>query len=278
MATQRVASESPTEAVITGASHGLGRAFSKVCAGRGMDLFLTALPGSGLPEVAASLAAGANVRVAWHEADLTQEGAVETLVKAMDRRGFSPDLLINNAGIGTLGGFTDSCMSAHAAVMELNMAALVRLTYYLVPGLKAKSNAYILDVASLDAFFPMVCLPVYSATKSFVLTFTLALREEMRGSIHVSAVCPNTIRNDRETEEYVDELPIFCRWACLYPEDIAVRSIAELLRGRAVIVPEVINKVLRVVGPLVPRSMATGVIRRLWGGFGERTQHAKTSG
>jgi short-subunit dehydrogenase len=177
------------------------------------------------------------------------------------------DLLVNNAGIGSIGAFAESSLSGHEGVMCLNMLALTRVTHRLIPELARREAAHILNVASLGAFFPMPSLPIYSATKSFVLTFSLALREELRGSINVGTLCPNTIRNDRATEEYVDRLPFICRWACLYPAQIARAGVDGLLRGKAIIVPGLVNKLLRVIGPFVPRPLVSGLIRHLWGGF-----------
>jgi len=257
----------PRCALITGASQGLGRAIADECAARGMDLFLVALPGSRLPEVAESITSERKVGVDWLEVDLTHDGALDRLTAALDRSGFETDLLVNNAGITSIGLFGESSLSRHESVIRLNVLALVHLTHRLIPTLRSRKAAYVLNVASLGAFFPMVTLPVYSATKSFVLTFSLALREELRQSVVVGTLCPNTIRTDRTVNEYVDRLPLVCRQACLTPSEIARAGIDGLLRGQAIIIPGLINKLVRAVGPFVPRSLVTGVVRRLWGGF-----------
>lgn len=264
----------PKYALITGASRGLGRAFADECAARGMNLFLVALPGSGLPQAAQAITSERGVRVDWLEIDLTQDDAPDRILSALERSGFETDLLINNAGIGTIGLFGESLLSGHEAVVRLNTLALVRLTHRLIPDLKRRDAAYILNVASLGAFFPMISLPVYSATKSFVLTFSLALREELRPSIGVGTLCPNTIRTDRATNDYVDKLPFICRLACLSPAEVARSGIEGLLRGQAIIVPGLINRLLRVIGPFVPRALVTRVIRLLWGGFDKEVKDA----
>lgn len=266
--------KSPRHALVTGSSQGLGRALAEECASRGMNVFLVALPGSGLGEVARGIAGTWNVKAGWLEADLTEDDACDRLLEALDRDAFPVDLLVNNAGIGSIGTFTESPLSGHESVMCLNMLALTRLTHRMIPLLARRANAHILNVASLGAFFPMVSLPVYSATKSFVLTFSLALHEELRGSIGVGTLCPNTIRNDRATNEYVDRLPLVCRRACLYPSEIARAGMDGLLRGKSIIVPGFINKMLRAIGPLVPRSLVTLAVRSLWGGFSNEAKHA----
>jgi uncharacterized protein len=274
----RYAAQGPMHALVTGSSQGLGRALAEECASRGMDVFLVALPGVGLPEVARGIGERHGVRAEWLELDLTRDDAPDRLAEALERTAFPVDLLVNNAGIGTIGGFAESALSGHEAVMRLNMLALTRITHRLIPELSRRPAPHILNVASLGAFFPMISLPVYSATKSFVLTFSLALREELRGKVVVGTLCPNTIRNDRATNEYVDSLPFFCRWACLYPERIARDGVAGLLRGRALIVPGLLNRALRLIGPLVPRSLVTGVIRILWGGFSAEQKDAVEAG
>lgn len=274
MSTHVQGGRSPRHALVTGSSQGLGRALAEECASRGMNVFLVALPGSGLGEVASGIAARWNVKAGWLEADLTEDNACDRLLEALDRDAFPVDLLVNNAGIGSIGTFAESPLSGHESVMCLNMLALTRLTHRMIPLLARRANAHILNVASLGAFFPMVSLPVYSATKSFVLTFSLALHEELRGSIGVGTLCPNTIRNDRATNEYVDRLPLVCRRACLYPSEIARAGMDGLLRGKSIIVPGFINKVLRAIGPLVPRSLVTLAVRSLWGGFSDEAKHA----
>lgn len=263
----------PRSALITGASQGLGRALADECAARGMNLFLVALPGSGLRDVAQSIAGERKVRVDCLEIDLTSDGALDRLLTAMEQRDFEIDLLVNNAGIAAIGLFGESPLFGHESVIRLNALALVQLTHRLIPTLKRRRTGYILNVASLGAFFPMVSHPVYSATKSFVLSFSLALRDELRQSVVVSALCPNTIRNDGAVNEYLDRLPVICRQACLSPAENAREAIDGLLRGQAIVVPGLINKLLRTLGPFVPRFLVTQVVRRLWGGFGKELKN-----
>jgi hypothetical protein len=239
-----------------------------------MDLFLVALPGSGLPQLSRAIADERTVKVHWLETDLTRDGALDQLLGAVERSGFQVDLLVNNAGIGSIGLFGESPISGHESVIRLNVLALVHLTHRLIPALKSRPTAYILNVASLGAFFPMITFPVYSATKSFVLTFSLALREELRDSVVVGTLCPNTIRTDRAVNDFVDRLPLVCRWACLSPAAIARAGVDGLLQDRAIIVPGLINRLVRTVGPFVPRSLVTGVVQRLWGRFGREVQRA----
>jgi short-subunit dehydrogenase len=134
-------------------------------------------------------------------------------------------------------------------------------------------------VASLAAFFPMPWLPVYSSSKSFVLAFSLALREELRGSgISVSVVCPNGIRTNRGARELIAKQGLAGRLTCQYPEQVARAALRGLLAGRAVIVPGPVNRFLRFASGLVPRSLAMGVITRRWTAEALRASGARRQG
>ena len=257
----------PSCALITGASQGLGRALVEECAARGMDLVLVALPGSGLSGLSRSIVEQWEVSVDWLEADLTDPATPQRIVSFLRAKRLEIDLLVNNAGVGSIGFFADSPLALHEASIELNVLALVRLTRLLIPELARRPSARILNVASLSAFFPMPYYPVYSATKSFVVTFSRALRDELAGSIGVSVLCPNTIRADGPTQEFIDRLGLHCRLACLTAEQIARKALEGLLRNRAVIVPGLINRFARAAAVFVPRALVVGVIRRYWGGY-----------
>jgi len=256
-------------ALITGASLGLGRAFARECASRGMDLLLVALPGSGLPELAGAIAEEQGVEADWLEADLTERQTAGRLLEMIRGKGRGLDLLVNNAGIGALGRFKDSALEEHEATIQVNALALVRLTRLLLGEIGRRGRGYILNVASLGAFFPMPNLPIYSATKSFVLQFSLALRAELRDSIGVSVLCPNAIRAAGAVDDYVEGLNPLARCACLRPEKIAREGLDGLVRDQAVIIPGILNRALAALGRVVPRSLAMWTISHYWGGFDE---------
>ena len=252
--------------LITGASMGLGRALARECAHRGMRLFLAALPDSGLPALAGELEGEYGVETSWLEGDLTEAATLERLRTRIEAEGLDIDLLINNAGIGTPGHFLDHSLEYHEATIELNTLSLVRLVRLLLPGLRRR-NAAILNVASLGAFFPMPTMPIYAATKSFVLHFSLALREELGGAVGVSVLCPNAIRTTPDVNRYIDNLGPLARWACFTPECIARAALDGVSRNRAVIVPGTVNRIIASLSPVVPRALINRTIRHYWGTF-----------
>jgi uncharacterized protein len=253
-------------ALITGASQGLGRAFAEECAGRGMDLVLAALPDTGLNEVARILERAFGVRIQTIECDLALPDAPRAISNQCRAGDFAVDTLINNAGVGFTSRFATSGPVQNEATIQLNIAALVRLTQKMLPALQEHRRSWILNVASVGGFFPMPSMPVYSCTKAFVFSFSRLLRAEMRKTgIGVSVLCPNGIRTNRHTREMIENQGWAGRATCRFPDEVARAGVRGLFRGKAVIVPGVVNRLLIGVSPLVPRGLYMGVIARRWG-------------
>jgi uncharacterized protein len=253
-------------ALITGSSQGLGRAIAEECAGRGMNLILVALPESGLPEVASIIRRVYEVEVEYREADLTERDSPASLVEWVRARAFRLTMLVNNAGTGYNRRFDQSTLHENETTIELNVLALVRLTHLLLPKLVDDGPAYVLNVGSLAAYFPMPFMPVYSPTKSFVVNFSLALREEMASNgLSVSVLCPNGIRTNKGCREQIDRQGLAGRLTCLYPDQVARAAVRGLLDGRPIIVPGIVNKIIRAVGSIVPRALVMRVVARHWG-------------
>lgn len=290
--------ENKDYALITGASQGLGRALAEECAGRGYNLVLIALPESGLQEVATIIRLIYRVDVRAREMDLTESEGPTSLADWIRSQELRLVMLINNAGVGYNRRFDESSLGENEATIELNVLALVRLTHVVLPLLAPggpatlaaqphahrprprrrtpESGSHILNVGSLAAFFPMPFMPVYSPTKSFVLNFSLALREELvaRG-VSVSVLCPNGIRTNRGCREQIDRQGVAGRMTCRYPDEVAREAVSRLLRGKAVIVPGLLNKLLRVLAGVVPRSLVSWVVSRHWGTIPARETPSK---
>jgi len=258
--------ESPRCALITGASQGLGRAFAEECAGRGMDLVIVALANTGLPETARILQRAHGVRIEAMELDLTAPDAPRRIVDHAESQGFAIDVLINNAGVGFTSRFEDSSPWQNEASIQLNVAAMVRLTQIFLPRLRQRTAGWILNVASLGAFYPMPSMPVYSSTKSFVLQFSMLLRQELRGSpVSLSVLIPNGIRTNRLCRQLIDRQGWAGKLTCQYPDEVARAGLNGLFRKRCMIIPGSLNRVLRGVSPYVPRGLYMSVIGRRWG-------------
>jgi len=255
-----------TYALITGASQGLGRALAEECARLGMDLVLVALPASGLGPAAQDIAARYGVRAAYYEIDLTAPGSPEALFQRISDRDFPISMLLNNAGVGYNSRFEESTLRENETCILLNNLALVKLTRLLLPELRRHPEAFVLNVASMAAFFPMPFMPVYAPSKAFIVNFSLALREEMRATpVSVSVLCPNGIRTNQACREQIKAGGLAARLTCMDADQVASYAIRKMLAGEAVIVPGFLNRLIVAVGRLMPRSTVYAVVSAFWG-------------
>ena len=183
-------------ALVTGASTGIGATYADRLAKRGYDLILVARDLAKLEALAARLTADTGVKVRPLKADLTDRQdllAVETIL----REDAGITLLVNNAGIAALGPFATGDIDLQEKVIDLNVVALTRLTGAVVPAFLARGKGAIVNIASVLAFGHDVSPGVYSATKSYVLTFSRGLNVELAGrGVHVQAVLPAATRTE----------------------------------------------------------------------------------
>ena len=248
--------------LVTGASRGLGLALAEECARSGMNLILVALPGTGLPEVSNNLGRAYHIDVLYREVDLTEPDSPESLYRWVKKERLAVNMLINNAGIGAHGPFSESALERNRAIINLNISALVHLTQLFLPELQRQQRAYILNVASLAAFYAMPCKPVYAPTKAFVLNFSLALRAELAGTaVTVSALCPGGIITNEECRKLIAAQGFIGRISCHHPEEVARYALGHLLRNKAVIIPGLINKLARIMGTIAPLPLIQLFIR-----------------
>jgi uncharacterized protein len=184
-------------AMITGASSGLGREMSKVFAKHHYDLVLVSRRDDVLLSFAKELMQEFAIRVHVFKSDLSCPAAVERIVRYVQSEGLVVDVLINNAGLGEYGSFPETSPEKITEMVMVNMHALTLLTRLLLPGMLARRNGKVLNIASTVAFKPEPLMAVYAATKAYVLSFSRALSLELRGTgIVVTALCPGPTRSD----------------------------------------------------------------------------------
>jgi hypothetical protein len=226
-----------------------------------MNLVLVALPDSGLAHVAEGIALLYGVRTEYVEMDLTVPGNPEALVQWISRENLHISVLINNAGVGYNSRFEDSTLRENESCILLNNLALVKITRLVLPELKRHPHAFVLNVSSLAAFFPMPFMPVYGPSKTFILNFSLALREEMSGTpVAVSALCPNGMRTNGECRQKIESHGFIGKLVSLDPDQVAACALEGLFAEKGVIVPGFVNQVIATVGKHAPRSLVCPVV------------------
>lgn len=250
-------------ALVTGASAGLGAEFARQLAAGGHDLILSARRTERLDALAAELRAAHGVAVTVIAADLADPAGPDRLVAAIDEAGLTVDLLVNNAGLGHRGAFAELPAAGQVATVDVNVRALVALAHAVLPGMVARRRGGILNVASSAAFQPGPWMAVYYASKAFVLSFSEALHEEVKGAgVHVAALCPGPVHTEFAGLAGMEDMAIFDRLAT--PAATVVRDgLAALVANRAVKVSGAMNAVAAASVRFAPR----GVVRRLAGAF-----------
>jgi short-subunit dehydrogenase len=187
-------------ALVTGASAGIGVDLAECFARDGYSLILAARTEGALQEVAGRLAQAHGVKATPIAVDLGAYGGGSVLAEAVKQRGLEVDVLVNNAGYGHAGALTSSDLATQLGMIDLNVRALVELTYLYWNRMLANKRGGVLNVASTAAFQPGPLMANYYASKAYVLSFSEALWEEARGTgVHVSCLCPGpTVSKFRE--------------------------------------------------------------------------------
>ena len=240
-------------ALVTGASSGIGRAFADRLARDHYDLCVVARSEDRLTALAAELRARSGIAVEVWPADLTDEAEVTRLVEALGER--PPDLLVNNAGLGTVGPFAELDPAGEEREVRLNVLAPLRLTRAALPGMIERGHGAIVNVSSLAGISPAPYTATYAASKAFLTSFTEAVYEELRGSgVRVQALLPGFTRTEFQDRAGIDksQIPSF---AWLSPEAVVEASLASLARGEVICVPGAGYRVLSGLQRLAPRSL-----------------------
>ena len=185
-------------ALVTGASAGLGEEFARQLAGRCRCLVLVARRGDRLETLATELRAQhPGLTVLAVAADRSAPSDRLSLIEGLLERGLVPDLLVNNAGLGDYGEFATGDWARVESILRVNIEALTHLTHALLPGMLQLGRGAVLNVSSLASLVPVPEMAVYAATKSYVTSFSEAIRIELRGTgIRVLALCPGPVRTE----------------------------------------------------------------------------------
>lgn len=247
-------------ALITGASSGLGAEFARQLAPVAQSLVLVARRHDRLETLRAELGEKfPQLSVFIYAADLADAGARTAFVNWLHEQAIPVDLLVNNAGLGDHGAFETSDWARVQAMLEVNVSALTHLTHLLLPSLRGSGRSAILNVSSVAGFFPLPNMAVYAATKSYVTSFSEALRMELRDTgVSVTALCPGPVQTEffdlatrpgeEEQSAHYDSMPIFR----VTPAQVVRTGLEAVARDRARVVPGPVLAVAVAVAAVVP--------------------------
>jgi len=254
-------------AVVTGASGGMGKDYADILAEAGCHLILVARRKELLQAMQAELKKKYGVNVESIDMDLAVAGAPKTLYDAIKAKGLSPDVLVNNAGVGLYGEFVDSSWEDNEKMLQLDIVNLVQLTKLFVTDMVARDSGYILNVASIGAYQPCPQYASYGAAKSYVLHFTEALNYELRATqVKVTAISPGTTKTGFFDASGQSSLTLYQRMSMMESRPVALLGLQAMLRGRPSIVPGALNAMTIFSGRFMPRRLMALISNRLISG------------
>ncbi len=251
-----------TSALVTGASSGIGAAMVELLAEANVPTVVVARRRDRLDELAERFP-GIEVLAA----DLATKKGLSAVVARVESEASPIDLVVNNAGFGTSGDFHTLDADRLDQEVQLNVAALTRLSRAALGTMVPRGRGYLLNVSSVASFQPAPRLAVYAATKAYVTSLGESLHEEMRGTgVHVTSLCPGLTRTEFQsvsnTESYATSYPSFV-W--MEAREVALAGLDDVAKGRALSVPGAMYKGLAMASGVTPRALArrlSGLVQR----------------
>ncbi|MHB8341919.1 MAG: SDR family NAD(P)-dependent oxidoreductase [Mycobacteriales bacterium] len=252
--------------LVTGASSGIGADIARQLAGRGRGVTLVARREEPLRALAEELAvAGRGVRVEVVVADLGVPAERTRVLREVESRGLTVDVLVNNAGVGTSGPAAGAEVDRELAMVRLNVEAVVDLCTQVLPAMVERRRGAVLNVASTAAFQPLPGQAAYAATKAFVLSYSEAVRAELRGTgVTMAVLCPGPVETGFGAAAGISDQEAHALPSILWvsSRDVARAAVEGLERDRGVVIPGVANRVGAVGAHLAPRRLLLPVLAR----------------
>jgi short-subunit dehydrogenase len=248
--------QSTKNALITGASGGIGYALAQVFAENGYNLVMVARSKVDLEEAAMEIESRHNVNITTLPIDLFKENAARELYNQVQEKNIQVDVLVNNAGQGEWGNFWETDLKRQLDIIQLNVCSVVSLTHYFLNEMVNRNDGKILNVASVAGTTPTPLLAVYGATKAFVISFSEALFNELKDkNITITALLPGATETDwwdkanaRDTKAGSEEKAT--------PEAVAKVAFEALMKGEDKVIEGLMNKVQVMSGNIIPEQVS----------------------
>jgi uncharacterized protein len=249
-------------ALVTGAASGLGFEFSLLLAKDSYNLILVDIDAKNLENAKKRIQKSNNINVQILIKDLSKPNIAQEIFEHVEE--IPIDILINNAGFGLFGAFSDTKWQRESEMLNLHINTTTQLTKLLLGGMVERGDGKILNISSLAAFLPGPLMAIYYASKAYILSFSEAIANELKGTgVTVTALCPGQTKTS--FQEVVSSTS--CKnkkafnMAC--PIEVAKYGYAAMLKGKTVAIPGRFNKFLATLSRFVPRKMTTSIVRKI---------------
>lgn len=250
-------------ALVTGASSGIGEAFARELASQKTDLVLVARSQEKLERLATELSSKYQVKTEVIVRDLTEAAAGQAVFDAVRAKGLTIDLLINNAGFGDYGAFSDRPLSKQLAMVQLNITAVVELTGLFLPLMQQRKDGAIINVSSIAAFQPTPYLSVYAATKAFILNFSEALWAENKDrGVRILVACPGPTESQfYDRADFPDSATGLNKMTMASTEKVVRETLSALDKSQSTVVAGgFANQIIANLPRLLPRDVLVNVV------------------
>ena len=246
-------------AIITGASSGIGRALAREFSAGGFHVLLTGRNPEALSQIARECASEFRVSAETWTADLSDPRSTDEFVAAIQNKPRNYEVLVNNAGFGIHGRFADTPITAEVDLLNVQLSAALKLTKAVLPGMIERKKGRILNIGSVYCYAPVPFQSVYSACKAFLLSFSAAVRSELSATgVTVTVFCPGITQTEFRNRAGIGEKD---KGYGMTPQAAARIAFRGTLRGKAVVIPGMPNRIFVFVARLLPSSAFTGIVR-----------------
>lgn len=251
--------------MITGAAGGLGRAFATECGNRGYNLFLTDINEDGLLSLKRGLERQFDVTVTAKACDLTDAESVDEMLAVIDRYDIRFDMLLNVAGLDFEGEFLERDREKLVKIVLLNNAATLRITHAIMKRRRPGKPFTIVFVSSLASMFPMPLKATYAASKRFLVDLATSLRQELkREDVNILTLCPGGMVTTQETLLSIKAQGFWGNVTTNPLEAVARKTIDLALSGKSLYIPGKFNRMISLLGKIIPRPWIAAVVYRRW--------------
>jgi uncharacterized protein len=258
---------------ITGATGGLGKAFAVECASRGWNLFLTDLKEDALDVLAKGLSSAYGVNVLYQACDLSDADSRNCLFESLYTGHLRFWALINVAGTDHEGLFYEKTREQIRTIIRLNIEGTLEMTHAILEFRDQYTPFRIINVASLAAFYPMPVKATYAASKRFLLDFSLALREEIRDlGATVTVLCPAGLPTNQDCVRAIEAQGLMGHLTTQDIGSVAATTLDYALKGKAVYIPGLVNRIIQILGSLAPSWLVASLIGKRWKTANQKSQ------
>ncbi|MBJ7295012.1 MAG: short-chain dehydrogenase [Anabaena sp. LE011-02] len=250
--------------LITGSANGIGYQLARIFAHNNYNLVLVDRVGEKLTKIAVDFVEEFGISVKPIIKDLSISTSPEEILSELQEAGIKVDILVNNAGFGTYGLFNETNLNNELEMLQVNLVCLTHLTKLFLKDMVKQGYGKILNVSSAAAFQPGPLMAVYFATKAYILSFSEAIANELEGTgVTVTVLCPGSTASAFHERTGMADSKMLKGKNMMDAETVAQMGYDALMKGKIIIIPGFMNKLMSKCVRFIPRKMVTKIVRSM---------------